>query len=112
MNSTLDMLGALNDDELRAAIKHAEGILKQRDDDRKAKALNDARALLASVGLSLKDIKGKAKTKAPKGPVYHTGHTYQHPVNKTLVWNGKGKKPGWLTALEAGGKMAIEVAHA
>jgi len=33
----------------------AHGLLKQRDEERKAKTLNDARTLLASVGLTLKD---------------------------------------------------------
>jgi DNA-binding protein H-NS len=91
-------------------IERAQGLLKQRDDDRKAKALSDARALLASVGLSLKDLGVKGKTRTGKGPVYHSGHTYQHPANKSLTWNGKGKKPGWLTALEAEGSRAMEAA--
>ena len=105
-----DMLDALSDDELRLAIEHAQGLLKQRDEDRKAKAINDARALLASVGLSLKDVKGKAKARGTKSVAYHSGHQYQHPANKALIWNGKGKKPGWLTALEADGVRAVEVA--
>jgi len=29
--------------------------------------------------------------------------------NKALVWPGKGKKPGWLTALEAEGKTPLEL---
>jgi hypothetical protein len=109
MNSTLDMLGALNDDELRAAIKQAEGILKQRDDDRKAKARSDARALLASVGLSLKDINGRSRVRSASAPVYQGGHLYQHPANKALVWNAKGQKPKWLRELEGEGGMAVQV---
>jgi DNA-binding protein H-NS len=42
--------------------------------------------------------------------VYHSGHTYQHPTNKALVWNGKGKKPGWLAGLEGGGGKPLEIA--
>jgi DNA-binding protein H-NS len=101
-NSTLN---DLQDDELRTVIEQSQGLLKQRDEDRKAKALNDARALLASVGLN-----GKGKSKTGKAPAYHSGHTYQHPANKTLVWNGKGKKPNWLVTLEAEGKQALELA--
>ena len=103
-------LSELQDDELRSIVNLAQGLLKQRDEDRKAKALNDARALLASVGLSLKDLNGKSKSKTGKAPAYHSGHTYQHPANKTLVWNGKGKKPNWLVTLEAEGKQALELA--
>lgn len=106
----LDTLNELQDDELRIAIEYAQGLLKQRDEDRKAKALNDARALLASVGLSLKDLNGKSKSKTGKAPAYHSGHTYQHPANKTLTWNGKGKKPNWLMTLETEGKQAVELA--
>jgi DNA-binding protein H-NS len=105
-----DMLDALSDDELRSAIEHAQGLLKQRDDARKAKALNDARALLASVGLSLKDIRERVKSKSTKAAAYHSGHRYQHPANKSLMWNAKGQKPNWLRTLENEGGKAIEIA--
>lgn len=117
--STLD---ALQDDELKSVIEQSEGLLKQRDETRKAKALDDARAIeakaleakravLASAGLSLKDLGAKRRPKG-KAPFYHAGHAYQHPANKDLVWNGRGKKPGWLVELEAGGGEALEVAPA
>jgi DNA-binding protein H-NS len=104
------ILGALQDDELRVVIEQSEGLLKQRDEERKSKALNDARALLTAAGLTLKDLNGRGKSKVPKGPVYHGGHTYQHPMNKALTWTAKGKKPGWLVELEGQGKAAVEVA--
>jgi DNA-binding protein H-NS len=104
-----DTLESLNDEELQAVIDRSNELLKQRDDTRKAEALEKARSLLASVGLSLKDLNGKAKAKA-KGPVYHGGHTYQHPTNKALTWKGTGKKPGWLVTLESEGKAAVEAA--
>jgi DNA-binding protein H-NS len=104
----LDTLDALKDEELQAVIERAQARRKQRDEARKAKALNEARELLASVGLSLKDLNGKAKGKAVKGPAYHSGHQYQHPTNKALVWGGKGKKPGWLAKLEMEGGKAVE----
>ena len=104
----LDTLDGLSDSELQAVIGRATELLKQRDDKRKAEAMEQARALLASVGLSLRDLNGKAKAKT-KGPVYHGGRTYQHPTNKALTWKGSGKKPAWLVALEAEGKPAIEV---
>jgi DNA-binding protein H-NS len=103
-------LNELRDDELRAFISQAEGILKQRDDERKARAIEDARATLAAAGLTLKDLGGKGNKQNGKGPVYHSGRTYQHPTDKSLVWNGKGKKPNWLRELEAEGKKAVEVA--
>jgi hypothetical protein len=106
----LDTLDALKDEELQAVIKRSNELLKERDDDRKAKAMEQARTLLASVGLSLKDLNGKGK-KASKGVIYRNGVTYQHPTNKALVYGGHGKKPGWLTALESEGKSAVECAR-
>jgi DNA-binding protein H-NS len=103
----LDTLEALGDDDLRAVIARSNELLAQRDRQRKDKALEQARATLAAVGLSLKDLNRKAPK--AKGPIYHSGRTYQHPTNKALVWPGKGKKPAWLTALEAEGKSAVEV---
>jgi DNA-binding protein H-NS len=105
---SLSTLNDLQDAELRMVIEQSEGLLKQRDEERKAKAIEQARATLAAVGLTLKDLNGKGKTKTPKGTVYHGGHTYQHPTNRALTWNAKGKKPGWLVELEGQGKAAIE----
>ena len=106
----LETLDALADDELRAVIARAETLLRQRDTERKDRALADATARLAEVGVTIKDlIKGKSK-KPAKGPTYHGGHTYQHPTNKALTWRGAGKKPGWLVALEADGGKAVEIA--
>jgi DNA-binding protein H-NS len=107
---TLDSLEKLADDELRAVIARAEELLAERDRQRKGKAVEDARAILAIAGLSLKDVAaGKAKAGIGKGAVYHSGHQYQHPSDKTKVWTAKGQKPGWLRELEAEGKRPIEI---
>jgi len=103
-----DMLDAFSDEELGEVKVLADNLLKHRDEERKAKALEEARATLAAAGLSLKDL-SRAKIKPAKGPSYKAGRTYQHPANKALVWNAKGQKPNWLRELEASGGMAIEV---
>ncbi|HTU44891.1 MAG TPA: H-NS histone family protein [Bryobacteraceae bacterium] len=103
-----DTLDGLNDDELRIVIARAQELLKLRDEERKAKAVNDARALLASVGLNWKDI-AQGKGRAAKAPTYKAGHLYQHPGNETLVWNAKGQKPNWLRDLEGQGVKAVEI---
>jgi H-NS histone family len=100
-----DMLDALSDDELKNVIKLSEELLKKRDAERKAKALTDARTLLASVGLSLKDIGGKAQRKG--APLYKGGRLYQHPENKALIWKANGQKPNWLRELEGRGGKAV-----
>ena len=116
------MLEGLQDDELKSAKSLIDEILQKRDDDRKAKALEDVRAIdaralnekravLAAAGLTLKAFDGNGKKKASKGPVYHSGHFYQHPTDRTLVWGAKGKKPGWLVSLELQGTTPVEVSN-
>ena len=115
------MLDELKDDELRTTQGLIDDILRKRDEDRKARALENARAIdaralsekravLAAAGLTLKALGSNGKKKAAKGPLYHSGRSYQHPANKTLVWNAKGQKPNWLRKLEAAGGKAIELA--
>jgi len=116
-----ETLEKLDDDELRAIGERVEELLKLRDEERKAKALADAKALkakaladaravLATAGLSLKDM-GAKKPRPAKAPVYQAGREYRHPVNASLTWNGKGQKPGWLRELEKGGARAVEAAN-
>lgn len=70
MSNLSAMLDGLNDDELRAVGARVNELLKAHDEERKAKALADAKALkakaladaravLASAGLSLKDMGAK-----------------------------------------------------
>jgi hypothetical protein len=110
-NTIQDSLEKCGDDELRAVAARCEELLAERDRQRKDKALEQARAILAGAGLSLKDVAaGKPQKNGGKGPVYHGGHTYQHPSDKTKTWNAKGQKPTWLRELEASGGKAVEVA--
>lgn len=106
----LDMLDALGDDDLRAVEARCGILLAEHDRARKDKALEEARALLSSVGLSLKDVAAKPqKNGNTKGQTYHAGRQYQHPTNKALTWNAKGQKPNWLRELEMGGGKAVEL---
>jgi hypothetical protein len=115
------MLDELKDDELRTTQGLIDDILRTRDEERKAqalenaraidaRALNEKRAVLAAAGLTLKALGNNGKKKAAKGPLYHSGHHYQHPTNKALIWNAKGQKPNWLRELEAQGGKAMELA--
>ena len=99
------MLDSLNDDELRAVIARSQELLKTHDRERKEHALEEARTLLSSVGLSLKSVAGKA---VRRSAVYRGGHHYHHPAKPELVWNAKGQKPNWLRELERDGGKAIE----
>jgi len=106
----LETLDTLKDDDLQAIIGRAEELLKQHDRERKTKALEDARAILASAGLSLKDVASRAPS-APRGKAapYRSGYHYQHPTKKELVWTAKGQKPNWLRQLEKEGSRAVEL---
>jgi DNA-binding protein H-NS len=76
---------------------------------RKDKALEDARAILASAGLSLRDVASKAAgANRSKVAAYRGGHAYQHPTKKELVWTAKGQKPNWVRELEAEGKRPVD----
>jgi DNA-binding protein H-NS len=105
----LETLDGLNDNELEAVIGRSRQLLKTRDEERKAKAIADARALLAAAGLSLKDVAAKAKNGKAKALTPQASVQYQHPTNKALVWNGKCQKPGWLLDLEKQGGKATQV---
>jgi hypothetical protein len=105
---TLDSLEKLADDELRAVAARCDELLAQHDRQRKDKALEEARAILAGAGLNLRDVANGKPKNGSKGPVYHGGRQYQHPTNKALIWTAKGQKPGWLRELEAQGMRAIE----
>jgi hypothetical protein len=106
----LDSLNDLKDDELQAVIGRSNELLSERDRQRKEKAVEEARAILAGAGLNLRDVAaGKPKNGNGKGPVYHGGKQYQHPANKTLLWTAKGQKPNWLRELEAQGGKAVEL---
>jgi DNA-binding protein H-NS len=104
----LDLLDALSDSELDQLEAYSQALKKRRDDDRKSKAMEEARAILAAAGISLKDLNSKGKSRT-KDRSYHGGHVYQHPTNKALTWNAKGQKPKWLRELEAEGVTAREV---
>ena len=106
-----DSLSELKDEELHAVIGRANELLKERDQQRKDKALEEARVILTGAGLSLRDVAaGKAhKAGNGKSPPYRGGKNYQHPTNKSLIWNAKGQKPTWLRELEAQGGKPVEL---
>jgi hypothetical protein len=103
-----DMLDAYSEDEIVQVRDLTIRVLKRLDESKKAKAIEDARATLAAAGLSFKDV-ARAKAKPAKGPQYIGGRTYQHPTDKTLLWNAKGQKPKWLRDLEADGVKTLGI---
>ena len=108
LEAVLDSLVELEDDALSSIETRCRELKASHDKQRKEQALEQARAILTKVGLSLKDV-AKPQKNGNKGPVYHAGRQYQHPVNKNLTWNARGQKPTWLRELEAQGGKAVEL---
>ncbi len=106
---TNQMLESLSDQELQEVIARSQEILKTRDRERKEHALEEARTLLSSVGLSLKSIAGKS---VRRSAAYRGGRLYHHPAKPELIWNAKGQKPNWLRELEKNGGRAVEITEA
>jgi hypothetical protein len=57
----LELLDALNDEEIRAVMARSNDLLEKRDLERKAKALTEAKALLKGAGIKNLGIRRKAK---------------------------------------------------
>ncbi len=91
-------MSALSDEELRAAIKSADALLKKRAGDTRQKAIDEAKAILAKAGLSLKDLgAGKPAAKAAAAPPLKKGERVVNPDNPSEVWEaGRGRRPKWV----------------
>ena len=85
-----DMLDAFSDEEIHKIKALADKVLKFRDDERKATAMEQARATLAAVGLRSRISRGE-KSNRRRVRQYKGGCLYRHPADKTLVWNAKGQ---------------------
>src|SRR5205823_8758474 len=61
-----------------------------------------AQKFAESVGLEVKDTRQNLKEK--KGGSEKRTKIYKHPENDSLVWEGSGRKPKWLTDLLKSGR--------
>ena len=61
-----------------------------------------AQKFAESVGLEVKDTRQNLKEK--KGGSEKRKSIYKHPENDSLVWEGSGRKPKWLTDLLKSGR--------
>ena len=103
-----ETLESLTYDQLKAVVARSYDLLTTRDRQRKDKAIEDARALLASAGLTLRDL-GKKVSKPATGFKPKAGHTYQHPDNPALTCLGTGNKPKWWHDALKAGKEPIDL---
>lgn len=103
---TNDQLKALDDNQLRAVIDQAGTLLKEREADRKQKAIEEAKAKLAAVGLTFRDVvktkTDKGKARAPLPP----GQSYVNPSDSSQTYTtGRGRPPKWFAELQAKGNL-------
>src|SRR5262245_13048041 len=97
-------LEALDDAGLQGVISRAEQLLKDRAADRRQQAIDEAKARLASVGLTFRDVVGKSK--GPAKPGAATGTKYINPADPSQTYTtGRGRPPKWFAALQAKGKL-------
>lgn len=109
----LETLDTLNDQDLQAVIVRSTDLLKDRDVKRKAKAREDATAILLAAGLTPKDLtkseaKGRSKSRRDEGPKFHANHVYEHPEDASKKWKGTGVKPEWVKELLKAGRMPVD----
>jgi DNA-binding protein H-NS len=104
-----ETLDTLKDEELQAVNVYAVSLLKKRTEERERDAVEKARAILAGVGKTFKDVVGKSRGGNGRSE-YKAGTQYQHPEKKELTWSGKGQKPNWIRDLETAGKRPLEAA--
>jgi DNA-binding protein H-NS len=104
------VLDKMTDEELSLTIERAQQTLMERDRERKAEAMKQARTVLEKVGLSLKDLAAAGKKATAGKHARADGKVFRHPGNPNLEWGGRGNKPQWLRDLEATGGKPIEVA--
>ena len=96
-------LTAMTSQELNELAQAIARELQQCDQQEKRQVTTRIRELAKSAGLAV-NIVPAAKTSSSSLP------KYRHPEDATKTWTGRGKRPGWLTALLAQGKALEELA--
>lgn len=107
---TAEDLQKLSDDQLQDVIAAAGKIIEARREEKRRKAIDEATARLAEVGLTFRDL-AKLRTKPAKSDraaraKLKPGDRYVNPADASQEWVvGRGRRPKWLNALEEKGAM-------
>lgn len=125
-----DTLQNLSDDELKDLAARIDALLKERHAAARHGAIEQAREILDKVGLTFAHVVGRGKAKTGSGNTsqtagwsesssrsatrgtntsrsasYKAGARFVNPADPSQSWTaGKGRKPKWLTDLEANGE--------
>lgn len=93
-------LDKLSLDELKKLQNDVAVAIFNFEKRKKAEALAEVERVAKASGYSLKELLGdeKASTKKIKA-----APKYANPANPEQTWTGRGRKPGWVSDLEAAG---------
>lgn len=111
-----EQLATLNSEKLKveAELKEAERVIKQSAlneilEKMKAHGI-DKSEIAASLGLTVAEPR-KRKARSEKGAVEKKvkgAPKYRSPINASLTWTGKGRKPSWVQEhLDNGGDIEM-----
>jgi DNA-binding protein H-NS len=114
----LPALETLDDAQLQDLMRRAGELLKERERQRQRDAIEQARAILASAGLSVQDmLDGVGRTKASgsarkpaaggadAASARKGGTRYANPANPSQIYEkGRGRTPNWFRELSARGE--------
>jgi DNA-binding protein H-NS len=97
-------LDGLSDEELQEISDRAGTLLLERKKEKQQAVLDSAREMLATAGLTLRDLARAGKRSAPKGkPAARPGETLTNPKDASQTWTpGRGRPPKWVTELQRG----------
>jgi len=103
--------------ELKRLAKRIESEIERRASAAKKDVLKKVHKIAADAGISLEDLIGGKKEKAPRKPRAAKGAgrkpaarrsvgvaKYRNPADASQTWTGKGRKPLWAQAWIDSGK--------
>ncbi|MCW8087661.1 H-NS histone family protein [Sabulicella glaciei] len=113
MTSNKMNLDAMSAEELVTLINEATAMLESKKEEAKAALVQEMIKRAEALGLSLQEVlSGQPAVGKARKPRSDAGKArdprYRGPGG--LTWSGKGRKPGWLTELEAQGKSKDDFA--
>ena len=99
-------LGAMSFADLRDLQKSVARAISTFEVRQKAEAREKVEMLAKDLGFTLAELVGLEEPKRKRAP---STKIYRHSENSTLIWSGRGRKPGWFAAHVDAGKDPDEL---
>jgi len=91
--------------ELKQLRKDVDAAIASFEDRQREKAYAELELIAREKGYSLSELANLApKRKRPTSPA-----RFAHPDDASMTWTGRGRRPGWFTALEAAGRAPVRL---